>query len=770
MNVNKISLIASNKSPNVRRADNPINIKPNYNSVSFNGRQENNRRNKYAAYLTSALLAITSLLNPTKTSAASFEKGIKDYSNLTANAITEIQEDNAFQLAQTLDAPSITFDLTGNWEAETYKPTTSLAYLTKNTDAYNDFTNLDDLTATLYENASDDENYKNMSALANIKTNPWMAQKVTSGMIDFTQGDVSNIDPELIRATDYTTGGERPIVVPVFSMTEETSENFNSAMVFNTELTPNNSNAYGKTTITIPQEQINATSNDDELLKLVNNYLAKTYNIETMDSYAGDAIWHGISLIKENYEIFKYTSEQNYKNAISNCVKNGGKLEIVCPKIPISIITKDALNNSSFDWNKFLTDKREEMPTVSYITSDRTVANLSELNGALTTPLDILDLYGLTDDISLKEAYNLEPEKYESLLTSAFRQIIDNNNELISIYGNRVIKIEDLYSPIGLNLSNPENAKINLQPLAYVHLNLDLDENRMLSMLQETPTDGPTATPTGGPTATPTGGPTATPTGGPTATPTGGPTATPTGGPTATPTGGPTPTPTRVPTPTPTRVPTPTPTRVPTPTPTRVPTETPTLPPVIPTDEPILTTPPVATPPYQTPDPTPVKTPDPTPVKTPDPTPVKTPDPTPVKTPDPTPVKTPDPTPVKTPDPIPTFCPPIDSSGDSDDSNFDADDVEGDFAENNQINTDNDDNCENITTDNSTENENPDADNSEAAFQSVQSQSPVEQNESTEPKNQENSPQQQTIIDETVPEVIDNSADFAKRKRREFYV
>ena len=141
-----------------------------------------------------------------------------------------------------------------------------------------------------------------------------------------------------------------------------------------------------------------------------------------------------------------------------------------------------------------------------------------------------------------------------------------------------------------------------------------------------------------------------------------------------------------------------------------------------------------------------------------------------MKTPDPTPVKTPDPTPVKTPDPIPTFCPPIDSSGDSDDSNFDADDVEGDFAENNQINTDNDDNCENITTDNSTENENPDADNSEAAFQSVQSQSPVEQNESTEPKNQENSPQQQTIIDETVPEVIDNSADFAKRKRREFYV
>ena len=97
-----------------------------------------------------------------------------------------------------------------------------------------------------------DEYFKNLVALSNAKANPWMAEKVTDGRIDYTQGDVSNIDPELLRATDYSKGDEKlPVFVPEFNSTKETMEDNDSLMVSSFELKPNGADRYGKTTITI---------------------------------------------------------------------------------------------------------------------------------------------------------------------------------------------------------------------------------------------------------------------------------------------------------------------------------------------------------------------------------------------------------------------------------------------------------------------------------------------------------------------------------------
>ena len=731
MNISKISpAVKTNNFKSISNSQNPFKYNTNFDSVSFNGKKEKRNRNRLMAYLASGALLLTSLLSPTKASASSFEKRIQDYANLTQTAITEIADDNNFQLAQTLDAPSLTFDLTENWDAKVIKPITSLAYMTRDIETGNDFSNIDDLIEFLYEHKITDEYDKNLAALSIVQANPWMAEKVTGGLVDFTQGDMSNIDPELIRATDYTTDGEKiKILVPEFNPTRETYADTDSKMVSNLTLMPKNANELNEATITFSQEELNSVTSNEDLIQLVNNKLADMYNLETMECYAGDAIWHALGLTKQNEDVFKYASEVNQKNALTSYVKYNGKLQIVCPEVPVSIITNE--NQGYIDANSFLTTRRDEAPIISYISADRTVANLEDLNGIETTPLDILDLYGLTDDFSLKEAYLQDPEKYEALLTSGYRQIIDSNNELLEIYGDKVITKEDLQSSIGYSLYESGITKINLQPLAYAHVNYT--PNYIVIGPTAEPTPSPTAEPTPSPTAEPTPSPTAEPTPSPTAEPTPSPTAEPTPSPTAeptpSPTAEPTPSPTAEPTPSPTpgytlppinptdepiiteppfatpeptpsQTPNPTnePTAEPTPTQTAEPTPSPTpgytLPPINPTDEPIITEPPFATPeptPSQTPNPTNEPTAEPTPTQTIKPTPNPTNEPTTEPTTEPTNEPTTEPTnkptnepttkPTNEPTPAPTYCPDVDTDGSTDDNDGDTDDGGADFED-----------------------------------------------------------------------------------------
>ena len=660
MNISKISpAVKTNNFKSISNSQNPFKYNTNFDSVSFSGKKEKRNRNRLMAYLASGALLLTSLLSPTKASASSFEKRIQDYANLTQTAITEIADDNNFQLAQTLDAPSLTFDLTENWDAKVIKPITSLAYMTRDIETGNDFSNIDDLIEFLYEHKITDEYDKNLAALSIVQANPWMAEKVTGGLVDFTQGDMSNIDPELIRATDYTTDGEKiKILVPEFNPTRETYADTDSKMVSNLTLMPKNANELNEATITFSQEELNSATSNEDLIQLVNNKLADMYNLETMECYAGDAIWHALGLTKQNEDVFKYASEVNQENALTSYVKYNGKLQIVCPEVPVSIITNE--NQGYIDANSFLTTRRDEAPIISYISADRTVANLEDLNGIETTPLDILDLYGLTDDFSLKEAYLQDPEKYEALLTSGYRQIIDSNNELLKIYGDKVITKEDLQSSIGYSLYESGITKINLQPLAYAHVNYT--PNYIVI--------GPTAEPTPSPTAEPTPSPTAEPT----------------------------PSPTAEPTPSPTAEPTPSPTAEPTPSPTPGYT----LPPINPTDEPIITEPPFATPeptPSQTPNPTNEPTAEPTPTQTIKPTPNPTNEPTTEPTTEPTNEPTTEPTneptteptnkptnepttkPTNEPTPAPTYCPDVDTDGSTDDNDGDTDDGGADFED-----------------------------------------------------------------------------------------
>ena len=96
--------------------------------------------------------------------------------------------------------------------------------------------------------------------------------------------------------------------------------------------------------------------------------------------------------------------------------------------------------------------------------------------------------------VALPRAYEANDDKYEALAISAYRQIIDNNNELLDAIGTRKLTENDLYVPFGEYLEDADNSRISLQPLAYCQVKAPAVTQT------QTATPTPTATPTAIPT------------------------------------------------------------------------------------------------------------------------------------------------------------------------------------------------------------------------------------------------------------------------------
>ena len=128
MNINKITSIGSKNIHPLNTGSYssiPYYLTKNqaYDSVNFSGNGIVKKR--VAPFISAAILAV----NPFITGSA--EKNIADFRNLQPVEVEELDDDNNFQLAQRLDSPSLTFDLTGNWEPRTISPKDSYATLSQ---------------------------------------------------------------------------------------------------------------------------------------------------------------------------------------------------------------------------------------------------------------------------------------------------------------------------------------------------------------------------------------------------------------------------------------------------------------------------------------------------------------------------------------------------------------------------------------------------------------------------------------------------------------
>ena len=154
MNINKIQSYQALKtnSQNMRKnASNPFALdKQACDTVSFTGGIKTKFMNRLAACAAAAFLAITSMIGLAPSAKASARKNIEDYSAITPVGCTELAVENAFQCAQTNDAPSITFDMTGNFAPNTIKPYTSMVTLSANPDQSGEFSNMGDIITQIY--------------------------------------------------------------------------------------------------------------------------------------------------------------------------------------------------------------------------------------------------------------------------------------------------------------------------------------------------------------------------------------------------------------------------------------------------------------------------------------------------------------------------------------------------------------------------------------------------------------------------------------------
>ena len=693
---------------------NPFN-QQQYDTVSFSGLRHGKTNpffKKIGVKVATFATALVALFAPVAATKANAAQEVS-----TVSSTNGYDDENEFQLAQTLSAPSITFDFTENFKPYTqYKnnnkqyginPQNDSVVISKDVDGY---TTINEILENEYNLKEDDDQEKALGAYAIVKANPWMLETASDELgKDYTQGDLTNAEAKDLMNVDYSTDGTKRIYLPAFTPLVETTNDYNTVTIGATEFVPEGADSDSKaSTLEFSSDEIKNAASKMAFNELVEDKLAQHYGIDTMDSYAGAAIWHAVGLNNPNYEEFKEADETDIKTALYNYAQKNGELTLVTPRVPVSVMSRaDGL--TSDDVREMLTEETTDKTVISYIVPDSTVVTLDELNGEDTTPLDVLNLYKFTDGTSLTEALEQNPEKYTSLLEATYKQVVDDNNELVAQYEDSYPVYDDLTQPINLKYfkNDLNDTMINLQPVAFAQP----EAQEVVAQVQgpvykyqsilipdtpDTP-DIPTPTPTPDvPTPTPTPD---TPT--PTPTP-------------DTPT--PTPTPdTPTPTPTPTATPTPTPTPdtpTPTPTPTATPTPTPTPDTPTPTPTPDVPTP-TPTPDTPTPTPTPTATPTPTPScpdipkqdvdendkpnkpddggkdfedPTPTPTPSATPTPVPSDddgknnngdngadfedepTPTPTPTETPTPTPSQTPSATPT---PVPSDDDGKNNNGD---------------------------------------------------------------------------------------------------
>ena len=181
--------------------------------------------------IAAGILAATQiLLAPFGAGAAN--KPVQDYSALTVEDINTINLDNEFQLAQTLDAPSLTFDITENWMPHTIVPKNRTATINGEGENENKYHTIADIIEDNHGIDPLDSKNLYLAAYSVLKANPFLLDRILPGQVDFRNGDVTNVDPELILATDLSASNDKiSIFLPDVTVLEETNEDNSSVFV-----------------------------------------------------------------------------------------------------------------------------------------------------------------------------------------------------------------------------------------------------------------------------------------------------------------------------------------------------------------------------------------------------------------------------------------------------------------------------------------------------------------------------------------------------------
>ena len=359
MNINKIQMSKAN-ALNIRKnitASRPL-FSNMADSVSF-GSQDRSKTQKTASMVTALVMALANLSGSASAQTTKTDKAVEDFTNLGTAQIQALNEENEAQLAQIYDAPSITFDMTGNYQARVITPSVDFTTLSSNPFADNEYGNLNDVITSVYGIPESEIEERSLAAYAIAKANPWMVSFVTQGEVDYTQGDVANMDPQLILATDYTTAGNQTVFLPEITPMVETGRNRNTTFVASLEFMPKNADEQNVSYLSITPEELSGVKSDAELTKLINSKLAQTYGLKTMDCYAGDAIWHAVAIYEPNEEVFQNGSESEATQMAVDFANDNGYLEIACPRIPVSVIARNGQISAS-DVKYWLTRKNDK--------------------------------------------------------------------------------------------------------------------------------------------------------------------------------------------------------------------------------------------------------------------------------------------------------------------------------------------------------------------------------------------------------------------------
>ncbi len=505
MDVKKISYLElTNKSglKLAKTAYNPSLYANSYDSVSFSGKGKKAKKAKkekkakkntgsyslgtrIKAGAAAGAMALTSLIPGCS---AILNKKSDDADILNPPGIHQSGEmpdysgmiDRVFQEGQTNDAPSLTFDLTDNYKARIIKPDSSIVQMKNKTETLAQYSNLDDIMTYVYNIEEDDYQERQLTAYSILKSNPWMADVVLDENKDsFGEGDVTNIPYETIMETKFIKDDSvKSIHLPDVTVFEEMRNDHDTVFVGSTTYTPSTELEEGHAiSLEFDSEQLKNAKDAEAIIAIVDQALAETYGIKTMNSKAGIAIWHGISLYEPNEEIFKNSSENDNQQAlVKHVINNGYNLDLVLPNIPVSVMAEETTNrlDSSIGNDDIHTLLQEELPAdynkavISYVAHEEPVIDMKDFKENERTFINVLSMYKFTDGTTLKEAYEKNPDKYESLALSAIRQTIDNNNALLGVYKDRSITAMDLYEPIDFSQAPEKELRINLQPLAFV--------------------------------------------------------------------------------------------------------------------------------------------------------------------------------------------------------------------------------------------------------------------------------------------------------------
>jgi len=448
-------------------------------SVSFGkGKYEKETKPKWRFTLPAILTSVATIVsgcnsnnnvatNPTTTTPTYLAENYAIQETAPLSAVSLLQEHNDFQLRQTMDSVSLAFDFTDNYKAWEIEPNMSSVVIAKNPNKTHieEFKDLKSAIVEAYEVKEQDTPIIRSIAHSILKANPESMRYVISKEtgIDYKEGEITNIDLDTILNTNYSKGGNFRIELPKVTIMAERRNDYDTTLQVSAEFLPADRNENNTTTITFNKDDFKKAKTNEAKLELIGATLAEAYGIPTFNSYAGDAIWHGVALYEENYEIFKGVSEEDTKKALLAYINENGSAELTLPRIAATVMSSQAEEIS----DDILTQEKELGVTISYMTVSQPVFDLNGKNSF--RPIDVIESVQFKDGSNLKEAYEENADKYESLALAAWQQQVDNNNALIKYYGANTIEAEDLYVEIKTDEVDLEDGKINLQPVAIAH-------------------------------------------------------------------------------------------------------------------------------------------------------------------------------------------------------------------------------------------------------------------------------------------------------------